>query len=76
MTGEADERTQIERAIAAQEKLRGVVDDAIVDLTLSSLRSRLNALDVDGSTSSAGNRAVHRPPGIHRRSRKRWILSS
>ncbi len=44
MTGEADERTQIERAIAAQEKLRGVVDDAIVDLTLSSLRSRLNAL--------------------------------
>ncbi len=44
MTGKADERTELERAIAAQEKLRGVVDDAIVDLTLSSLRSQLSAL--------------------------------
>src|SRR5687767_8443473 len=39
-----DDREQLERAIAAQEQLRGVVADEIVDLTIESLQRQLAAL--------------------------------
>ena len=39
-----NEREQIEAAIAAQEGLRGTVDDAVVDLTVSALRAQLATL--------------------------------
>jgi class 3 adenylate cyclase/tetratricopeptide (TPR) repeat protein len=39
-----DDREQLLRAIAAQEQLRGVVDDEVVDITISSLRKRLDGL--------------------------------
>ena len=39
-----DDRQQLERAIAAQEQLRGIVDDEIVDVTVASLRARLDGL--------------------------------
>ena len=39
-----DDRQQLERAIAAQEQLRGIVDDEIVDITVASLRARLDGL--------------------------------
>ena len=35
-----DDREQLERAITAQEQLRGIVDDEIVDVTVASLRAR------------------------------------
>ena len=44
MTGKADDRRQLERAIGAQEQLPGIVDDEIVDLTVASLRARLDGL--------------------------------
>ncbi|HTH04380.1 MAG TPA: adenylate/guanylate cyclase domain-containing protein, partial [Ilumatobacteraceae bacterium] len=40
-----NEREQLERAIAAQEQLRGVVADEIVDLTVESLQRQLSALE-------------------------------
>ncbi len=43
-----EDREQLERAIEAQEQLRGVVDNEIIDLTVSSLRDRLNALSTAG----------------------------
>ena len=43
-----EEREQIDRAIAAQEQLRGVVADEIVDSTIELLRARLDTLS--GST--------------------------
>ena len=39
-----DDREQLERAIVAQEQLRGSVDDELIDLTISSLRARVSAL--------------------------------
>lgn len=39
-----DEREQIEAAIAAQEALRGVLSDDIVDATVAALRGRMDAL--------------------------------
>jgi len=39
------ERAQIEQAIAAQESLRGTVDDAIIDATIATLIKKLAAID-------------------------------
>jgi predicted ATPase/class 3 adenylate cyclase len=44
-SGTKDERQKIEQAIAAQEHLRGTVDDAIIDKTITSLKKELTALD-------------------------------
>jgi class 3 adenylate cyclase len=44
-SGANSERHQIEQAIIAQEKLRGSVDDAIVDATIATLKKELTALD-------------------------------
>jgi class 3 adenylate cyclase len=40
-----DDRAQIEKAIAAQEGLRGTVDDAIIDATIATLKKELATLD-------------------------------
>ncbi len=40
-----NERQQLEQAIAAQESLRGTVDDAIIDATIETLEEKLAALD-------------------------------
>jgi class 3 adenylate cyclase len=42
---ENSERQQIEQAIAAQESLRGQVDDAIIEATITTLKEKLAALD-------------------------------
>ena len=39
------DRQQIEQAIAAQENLRGQVDDALIDATIATLKEKLAALD-------------------------------
>ena len=39
------ERQKLEQAIAAQESLRGVVDDSIVDATITALQEKLAAFD-------------------------------
>jgi class 3 adenylate cyclase/tetratricopeptide (TPR) repeat protein len=39
------ERQQIEQAIAAQESLRGTVDDAIIEASIATLKEKLAALD-------------------------------
>jgi len=39
------EDQQIEQAIAVQESLRGQVDDAIIDATITTLKEKLTALD-------------------------------
>ena len=41
----SDERQQIAQAIAAQESLRGIVDDTIIEATIAALREKLAALD-------------------------------
>jgi class 3 adenylate cyclase len=41
------EREKLEKAIAAQESLRGTLDDATVDATISALRQRLAELETD-----------------------------
>ncbi|HEY1278120.1 MAG TPA: adenylate/guanylate cyclase domain-containing protein, partial [Acidimicrobiales bacterium] len=44
MTGAGSERQQLEMAIEAQERLRGVVADEIVTAAVAALRQRLDAL--------------------------------
>jgi predicted ATPase/class 3 adenylate cyclase len=39
------DRQQLEQAIAAQESLRGIVDDAIIDTTVAALRRQLESLE-------------------------------
>ena len=39
-----DDRERLQRAIAAQEQLRGVVDDDLIDVTVGSLRAKLSML--------------------------------
>ncbi len=41
------EREQLEEAIAAQEKLRGIVDDVIIDVAIDALQKQLAELSVD-----------------------------
>ena len=41
---ERDRRQGLERAIAEQERLRGTVDDGVLDLTIGALRAQLDAL--------------------------------
>ena len=50
-----DDREQLQRAIAAQEQLRGIVDDDIIDVTVGSLRARLSVL---GSTDQRRRQAT------------------
>ncbi len=50
-----DDREQLQRAIAAQEQLRGVVDDDIIDVTVGSLHARLSML---GSTDQRRRQAT------------------
>ena len=40
-----DDRHQLEQAIAAQESLRGTLDDAVIDATISLIKEKLAALD-------------------------------
>jgi len=40
-----NERQQLEQAIAAQESLRGTLDDAIIDATIATLKEKLAALE-------------------------------
>ena len=42
------EREQIQQAIAAQESLRGMVDDAIIEASIIALKQNLAALDAFG----------------------------
>ncbi len=44
-----DERSQIERAIAEQERLRGTVPDSVIDTTIAILRERLAATETRGA---------------------------
>ena len=44
-TEREDKRQQIEAGIAAQESLRGSVDDAIIEATIAALRQQLAELD-------------------------------
>ena len=37
-------RQQLEQAIAVQENLRGMIDDAIIDATIAALRAQLAVL--------------------------------
>ena len=39
------ERVQLEKAIAAQESLRGAVDDYIIDAAIATLQEKLAALE-------------------------------
>ena len=47
MSSSADQanREQLEKAIAAQENLRGTLDDAIIDATIATLKEKLAALE-------------------------------
>lgn len=40
-----DERQKLEEAIAAQEGLRGTVDDAVIEATITTLREKLDAIE-------------------------------
>ena len=44
-SGASYERQQLEQAIAAQESLRGTVDDAIIDATIATLKKELATPD-------------------------------
>ena len=44
------ELEQLERAIAAQEGLRGTLDDATIDATIATLQEKLNSLAADGQS--------------------------
>ena len=44
------ERQQLEQAIAAQESLRGTLDDGTIDATIAALQEKLNSLSTDGQT--------------------------
>jgi len=43
-------RQQLEQAIAAQESLRGTLDDGVIDATIAALQEKLNSLSTDGQT--------------------------
>ncbi len=47
------DRDQIEQAIAAQESLRGVVDDTIIEASIATLKEKLAALDSPPAQNSA-----------------------
>ena len=51
-------RQQLEQAIAVQESLRGTIDDAIIDATISALRAQLSALDEPAAAESRRTQAT------------------
>ncbi|HLF89594.1 MAG TPA: hypothetical protein VI451_11645 [Anaerolineales bacterium] len=43
-------REQLEQAIAAQEKLRGIIDDAIIDAAIAAIRHELGVAEEEDTT--------------------------
>jgi hypothetical protein len=52
----------LEAAIAAQETLRGLVDDDVVDAAISALRQQL---DRPATRAGGSSPSVRRPPRLH-----------